>query len=76
MAERWQQRRSLQPKKEVYYASDHERIWGYDAIFGRYGGGNEPGWQFGVSVNKPDNVEGNDGVHDDQSHRIQLRRSR
>ena len=53
-------------ERRVHYASDHERIWGYAAIFGRYGGGNEPGWQFGVSVNKPDNLEGYDGVHDDQ----------
>jgi hypothetical protein len=48
-----------------YYASDFQDTWGYDATFGRYQSGND-GWQFGISVNLPDNVPGYDGIHDDK----------
>ena len=52
--------------RTYYYASDFEETWGWDATFGRLRGNGTDGWQFGLSVNLPDNQSGYDGVHDDK----------
>ena len=52
--------------RTYYYASDYYGIWSWDATFGRHKTGGENGWQFGLSVNLPDNQQGYDGIHDDK----------
>jgi formylglycine-generating enzyme required for sulfatase activity len=49
-----------------YNANDFEDIWNYDTTFGRNRHGGTNGWQFGLSVNLPDNQPGYDGIHDDR----------
>ncbi|HAN30383.1 MAG TPA: hypothetical protein DCQ06_02185, partial [Myxococcales bacterium] len=53
-------------QRVVYDANDSKATWGYDAIFGRFQDTSQAGWQFGLSVNLPDNQKGYNGVHDDK----------
>jgi cysteine-rich repeat protein len=57
--------RPAEEQRTVYLADDPAGIWGYDTIFGRCIDRGNSGWQFGLSVNHPDNRCGYDGVHDD-----------
>ena len=54
--------------RTFFLANDHEDVWAYDTIFGRFAPRDSwsNGWQFGISVNKPDNATGYDGIHDDR----------
>ena len=52
--------------RTFYYANDHQIAWSYDTTFGRWRDSRQQGWQFGISVNFPDNVAGYDGIHDDR----------
>ena len=53
--------------RTYYYASDYNDIWSWDATFGRAKDNFVEGWQFGVSVNLPDNVQGYNGINDDKN---------
>ena len=52
--------------RTYYYASDYTDVWSYDTSFGRFKNSYTQGWQFGLSVNLPDNQIGYDGIHDDK----------
>ncbi|MBN2798826.1 MAG: hypothetical protein JXX28_06720 [Deltaproteobacteria bacterium] len=56
--------------RAYYPAWDHAYTWHYwGGLMGR--SRKRGGWQFGLSVNRPDNVSAYDGVHDDQ-HRAEF----